>query len=506
MSAEAPARTVHTMHQSPAPYSILFVAPDPGRVRYFEPVLELLAARGHTIHVAIERYRARIAGQFDFLESFAERYPSVSFGPVHKRDKDHWEDKRRALRSTLEWLHYERPIFDASPDFRARAESAAPERIVRALKPFMRLASVREVTDRAVRRLERDLPHSAHAERFIAEHGPDLVMVTPLVWFGASQTDWIRAAQALGVRTIGCMFSWDNLTSKGRLLSEPDVVTVWNAAQRHEASVVHGLNPHRAEITGAQNWDHWFDWSPSRSREELCAEIGLRADRPYVLYLESSGYVGGEAAFVGEWVDALRASGNPLLADVPVLVRPHPQVVDDVWDRERVTERRDTAVWPRAGEVPLDRRTRSNFFDSLYHSAAVVGVNTSAFIEAAIVGRPCLTLTLPRFRKGQTSTVHFHHLRRQNGGPLLEAADIETHLAQLAESLAQPLPDRSAEPFIDAFVRPLGRDVAAAPRLVAAVEELCAMSAPTPVPTTRPQRALRQALERGHTLGNAKGG
>ena len=39
-----------------------------------------------------------------------------------------------------------------------------------------------------------------------------------------------------------------------------------------------------------------------------------------------------------------------------------------------------------------------------------LGVNTSAMIEAAILGRPVLSVLAPEFAATQEGTVHFHYL------------------------------------------------------------------------------------------------
>ena len=42
---------------------------------------------------------------------------------------------------------------------------------------------------------------------------------------------------------------------------------------------LHGLPGGRASsATGAHSYDHWFDWKPSRSREEAAAELALEPD------------------------------------------------------------------------------------------------------------------------------------------------------------------------------------------------------------------------------------
>ena len=46
----------------------------------------------------------------------------------------------------------------------------------------------------------------------------------------------------------------------------------------------------------------------------------------------------------------------------------------------------------------------------MYHASATVGLNTSAMIEAAIVGRPVHTILVPEFQHSQEGTLHFRYL------------------------------------------------------------------------------------------------
>ena len=259
-----------------------------------------------------------------------------------------------------------------------------------------------------------------------------MLLVTPLVELGAPQTDWIRAARARGIPTALGVASWDNLTVKGGLREWPDRVLVWNDAQVREACEIHGVPAERLVATGAHTYDHWFDWQPSRTREAFCAEVGLPADRPFLLYLCSSPFIApGEAAFVREWIAGLRSSERPELRDAGVLVRPHPQHAAQ-WAGVDVADLGAAVVWPPAGADPVEAASRSDFFDSMAHCAGVVGVNTSAQIESAIVGRDVFTLLDPRFAATQEGTLHFAHLAREDGGLLQVGHSTEEHHAQLS--------------------------------------------------------------------------
>jgi hypothetical protein len=144
------------------------------------------------------------------------------------------------------------------------------------------------------------------------------------------------------------------------------------------------------------------------------------------------------------------------------------------------------AIYPRAPYNPVSAESRGDFFDSLYHSAAVVGVNTSAMIEAAIVGRPVCSLLAPEFAGTQEGTIHFHHLLPENGGFLRIAATIEAHVEQLASCLRDPAAARlETERFVASFIRPHGIERPATAIVADAIERLgaaprSAAAAPSP--------------------------
>ena len=132
------------------------------------------------------------------------------------------------------------------------------------------------------------------------------------------------------------------------------------------------------------------------------------------------------------------------------------------------------------GSLPLDERTKEDYFESLYYSSAVVGLNTSAFLEAAIVGRPVHTIVIPEFVERQEGTTHFHYLKSVGGGVLQLARSFDEHRAQLSASLGEPARHDRNERFVTAFIRPRGSDRPATDAVVAALEDLGRMPAPAP--------------------------
>src|SRR6185436_5329939 len=112
---------------------------------------------------------------------------------------------------------------------------------------------------------------------------PDVALFTPYIGLRTVQPDYLAAAQSLGIPTVACISSWDNLSSKSLMRPIPDLVTVWNETQRREAVELHGVPAKKVEVTGAQCFDEWFGWEP-RPREEFLRQVGLDPERPYLLY------------------------------------------------------------------------------------------------------------------------------------------------------------------------------------------------------------------------------
>jgi hypothetical protein len=117
-------------------------------------------------------------------------------------------------------------------------------------------------------------------------------------------------------------------------------------------------------------------------------------------------------------------------------------------------------------------------YDTVHHSAAVVGLNTSAEIEAAIVGRPVFTILEPG-AEGQRGTLHFHYLLRSQGGHVEVAENLAEHVAQVSRALAGDGDRAAIASFVRRFVRPHGLDTPVAPMLADAIEALAPGNAAT---------------------------
>ena len=448
-------------------------------LRHFEGVILALAERGHRVRVALPNRRPDLQPPPALV---AHRAISFVTAPAHRGDE--WAHPIHEMRTLRDYLRYLDARYDEAPKLRTRAlrkmvaavsrehqshlaahcphcnERLIDDQVGRIMLAFRKegrrnLASMFSL-------MEATIPSDSAIEAFLQAERPDVVLVTPLLALGSPQVDYVREAKRLGVPTALAVASWDNLTNKGMIHVIPDRVFVWNSRQRIEAVKMHRVPVDHVVITGAPRFDDFFAMTPQQTRGEFCAASGLNPKQPIVAYLCSSEFVSThEIDFVNRWVGELRADRD--LRECGILIRPHP--------REQKPWRKFTPPPGVAVAFPRALNADQTLFDTVFHSAAVVGLNTSAELEAGIVGRPVFTVLAGEHAEGQQGTIHFQYLLKERGGFVEVAPDFETHRRQLATAVRGEYDAVAIRTFIERFLRPHGLSQPATPLLVSAIEE-----------------------------------
>lgn len=453
----------------------------------FTGVVRGLLERGHTVHVVVPAAAAKLLGLF-------EPHPRLSFASaVGLQRADEWRDGAPLLRSARDYLQYLRPAYRDARKLRKRAFGYLLDRlgIEPAVVPDEAPDAGLSLSQESVWRLERlaalcedAVPSDPIHERTIAQFEPDAVLISPLVHFGSAQADFVKAARSLGIPVGMMLFSWDNLSTKGALHVAPDRLFVWNERQRREATELHGVPAERILVTGAPRFDAFVARQPLVDRATFCTSAGLDPARPIVLYLCSSKLVSErEAAFIRQWHTALRSSSDETLRTVNIVVRPHPDlpVSDKKWLGPEEAFRWGVGVGPtlfkrrmfgHASTVMMYSDDRGiSLYESIRHSLAVVGLNTSAEIEAAIQGRPVFTILVDdESADGQQSTLHFKYLLKEEGGFVSASSSLDDHTRELREALASPPSEADIQRRVAEFIRPAGWHRPASDVLIEAVE------------------------------------
>jgi len=370
-------------------------------------------------------------------------------GPDHAASS--WARRRTAVRALAAAGH---------PDARAAAAGLAAARLP---------APVHGVLTESLNELERSLPPPPALAAAVEALGADSILLVSRCSLGGTERDVLKVARALGLPATMLVWSWDNLSSKALINERPDHVLVWNERQVDEAVDLHGFPRERVEALGAPSFDRYFE---ELARERATPSAG-DGDRRTILYLGSSKNVCKQEPDVFlRWVAAVRAAADPLVRDARVVVRPYPG--GGGWRRWRPDPPGDFTIERSRKQQPAELARL------VLDADAVVALNTSAELEAALAGRPVITFRAGEEAPGQEGSVHFEYLLAQHGGFVLDSRDLDEHVENLARVLRGDVDPRPLAAVAERFVRPAGIDRPVSPLVAAAVLEHARGGARTP--------------------------
>jgi FkbM family methyltransferase len=465
----------------------LFVARQERHAAVFIDALQALADRGHAVALAVQESEGRARRTLAIRGSETLRVTTCPSSRI-----DEWAAAAALERKLRDCLHYLRPPFRDAPAlqqrFLARAwqemDLSRSDAVLPALNS-LRLEQL-EAIEEVLALAERAIPTSRAFDEFLRIEAPDVLLVCPFLHLGPSQADVAASARRLGIPVWMILFSWDNLSTKGSMHVVPDRMFVWNEQQRQEAARLHGFPRERCIVVGALRFDAFFARRTMLTREQFLAPLDLDPQAPTLLYLCSSALVSPEEiGFVVKWLKALRESSD-ILRGANVIVRPHPansllpmdarfQPLE--WPAARRIEGQLARPFddPRAVVVQTPHEDPGGLYESLAHSEAVVALNTTAELEAGIVGRPVFTIQ-PETADGgpHQATLHFHYLTREHGGFVSSAPSLAEHIQQLERALTGGDDAAAIQSFVQSFLRPHGLDRPVLPILVEALESAAA--------------------------------
>lgn len=277
-----------------------------------------------------------------------------------------------------------------------RRDSVKPR--IRALRgPAYALSKlhVERVLETSLERLLLSYERSPEAVARLEERRPDVVVTTGPFQF--EQPAVVAAAKRAGIPVVAMIPSWDNLSTKNRLVFRYDGYVVWSETSREE---LYRFYPETRNVpvyvVGAPQFDLFAQTRFHQSRADFCASQGLDPSRKIVVYaVGSPNFIKGEhhgALHVAERM----AKGE--LGDVQMIVRPHP-LHDNGALQGLFEPYRPNVIVQRPADVDasLTARTQDEnqiveWVNTFKHADVVVNLSSTVTIDAAIFDRPVVNL------------------------------------------------------------------------------------------------------------------
>jgi len=270
----------------------------------------------------------------------------------------------------------------------------------------------------------------------------------------------VLAARALGIPTATMIFSWDNLTSKGRIAAPFDHYMVWSERMRDDLRRYYpDILPDRIHIVGTPQFDLYADRTILMSRDEFFASIGGDPARPLICYSGGdTGTAPEDQEHVAILMELIRQGS--IIGSPQVLVRPAP--VDDGRRYDQVRARYPEIIFAKPAWVDVEPgnwarvmplREDVVFLANLTaHADLNINLASTMTLDFAIHDKPVVNIAFdvadpPLFRMPLWDYYYqFEHYRT-----VVELG--ATRMARSASGLAECVNDYLRDPALDRDAR-----------------------------------------------------
>lgn len=262
----------------------------------------------------------------------------------------------------------------------------------------------------------------------------------------------VQSAQWLGIPTATFIFSWDNLTSQGRIMLPYDYFLVWNQTLKEQLLEMYKwIKPENVFVTGTPQFDFHFRSSFYLSREEYCAQVGADPSRPIVFYATGmANHMPGEPEIVEAIADMLNEFDPKVRPQL--LVRVYPKDQTGRFDPLKA-RRKDilfpTIAWEDAWLTPKFEDSYA-LVNTLRHCSLGINVASTVSLELCMLDKPVINVgynpqSVGRDVLGYADYYEFDHYKPVVDSGAVQVAWSEDEMRSLIRSCLANPDDRKME-------------------------------------------------------------
>lgn len=204
----------------------------------------------------------------------------------------------------------------------------------------------------------------------------------------------VQAAQWLGIPTATYIFSWDNLTSQGRIILPYDYFLVWNEDLRAQLLEMYDwIKPGNVFVTGTPQFDFHYRSEFYLKKGEFCEQIGADPHRPIIFYATGmANHMPGEPQIVEGIADILAELDSQVRPQL--LVRVYPK--DRSGRFEELKSRRTDILFPTVDweEAWLTPKFEDSYalVNTLRHCSLGINVASTISLELCMFDKPVVNV------------------------------------------------------------------------------------------------------------------
>lgn len=296
-------------------------------------------------------------------------------------------------------LAHNRYLWSEAAKVRWRMRDVEANSVFKKMKRAMNKIFARLLANNpSLRFLERQILREAHSEQAVKFYLDLLHRLKPDLVFNGSHSHAqnaypvIEAARLLGIKTCAFLFSWDNLTSQGRVIPPYDYYFAWNEQVKRDLLEIYpNYKAEQILVTGTPQFSFHFDASNFIERHDFLKQLGLQPDQKYALYSSGMSHHMPYEPEVAELVADILKEIDP---QIKLVVRTYAKDKANVFDELRI-RRPDiiipTVLWEKNYQTPL-KEDQIFFTNLLRHCELGVNVASTISLELCMFDKPAINI------------------------------------------------------------------------------------------------------------------
>jgi hypothetical protein len=252
----------------------------------------------------------------------------------------------------------------------------------------------------------------------------------------------VYAANNLNIKTATFLFSWDNLTSQGRVIPNYNFYFAWNESIKKDFHLIYPhINKESVIVTGTPQFLGHYQVDKHYSLTQIKSLLGLKSNELYFLYSSGmSNHMPEEPSVVSRIADIIHSINS----NYRLVVRTYAKDREDVFDKLKA-ERPEIIIpsvdWEKNFQTPLIED--QIFFSSLLkHCIAGINVASTISLELCMFDKPAINVGYNPPGKDiypydYTRFYNFDHYKPIVESEAIEVAKDEEEMLQLLKDAIQ---------------------------------------------------------------------
>lgn len=338
------------------------------------------------------------------LEYYRKEFPGIFFERLPVEVRDSWFENffylftTEAIHTQSIKIHQYSRVFriGSKPDYVLNPFRLVLERLFWHLGVFPWWRPL-------VRKIYAKIPSNLYGVLF-DKYSPDLVFAANMIH--VEDYRLLLEAKRRGIKTLGMILSWDNITTKSPLHVFPDRLIVHNSVIKEQAVKYAAYPSEQIIITGIPQYDMYFQNKYVLPRGDFFKRIGADPGKKLILYVAS-----GKASMPVDLdiIDIIQKGIGigKIKEQSQLLVRPYPRYDFSPEKVQKIKSYKNAVIHSpveHVGEKSRDDWEYSEdslkfLVNSLTHSDAVINGCSTFLIEGAIFGKPVISALFDGYQK-----------------------------------------------------------------------------------------------------------